>query len=277
MVRPALPPIPAPPKGAPWGRRASLYNFDTASLLGQFFDVETLQVIQRIARASDEQLAGAGGGFSHGWRLARLARESGVDAVFAQRCGVVMDIIFLAVDLADNVADAELDAQLGRSFTAHYDGIGRERLVAMPALLVGAATTSLSQGFAGDTLHGTYAAGRVLGVLAVAARGQSRAFDDPARIEEISAAQGRLYALPWWILEGPESPTAAELEPWGAAWARTWQLRLDVRENPGVERCLRAFELAYDSASQLWPTRSPFRADEPFAQAFMLPPLDATP
>lgn len=277
MSRPLVADLPAPPTGAPWGRRSSLYNFDSASLLGLYFDVETLRVIQRIARASDEQLAGAGGGFSHGWRLARLAQESGLEPIVAQRCGLILDLIFLAVDLADNVADAELDARLGRTFNHHYEGIGQERMVAMPALLVGAATAGLSYLFADPSFHAQYAVGRVLGVLAVAARGQSRAHEDPARIEEISAAQGRFYALPWWVLHGPDSDIAAELEAWGVAWARTWQLRLDAQENPSVERCQTAFHQAFEAASQAWPTRTPFGPTESFARRFMLPPLSAAP
>jgi len=273
MTSTTLSPFPQPPRGAPWGRRGALYNFDTASLLGLTLSPETLAVVQQIARAADAQRDQEAPISSHGARIAAVAQAMGCPGQVAGRCGVLVDAFSLASDLADNIADAEEDAANGRSFQELYAGIPYARLVATPALLVGAVIAAIPRVLPAPALHPTHLTTELMRVLDVMARGQSRGFDEDARIEEISAVQGRLYAMPWWALEGPDGVMAAEVEAWAVPWARTWQLNRDRVENPGDVRVEAALRAACAQALSRWPEGEAFQGDGPFAAARLLPAL----
>ena len=106
--------------------------------------------------------------------------------------------------------------------------------------------------------------------------GQGRAYDDPRRNEELSAAQGRFYVLPL-LLWRDESPRYAErlaaVERWAIADARTWQLAEDAREAPGDPAPAARLRDALARAAAAWPDFPPFLPGMPFSrEALDVPP-----
>lgn len=265
-------PLRRPPANAPWGRRGSVYNFDTVRFLGEYLSPGCLRMVQVAAHTLDRQLAREGGGVSLGFVAMQAATAFGAPEDVSQRCAVLVDILHLALDLADNVADEEQDRLQGRSLDTSYPGVARESLVALPALMIGAVVSGVHSNFP-DPFHPSYAARRIMEMLDVLTRGQSLELDDPMRVEMLSAVEGRLFALPWWLMDGAESDFGEVVEAWGVAYARTWQARRNLLERPGEEVWEQRYRDAAATARACWPDRPGFRPGEFLAFADAVPDM----
>jgi hypothetical protein len=254
-------PLPAPPFAVPWGRHGEVYRPSVASLLSVFLSVDAVKLVAAAAEETQDQLSTEGSGRSHGAIMAALTVNWGVPEPVAVRCGVLLDILAVAVDLADDLADVAEDTAAGRP--PREDGLAWAQRAALPALLVGVVARAVPWSFPESRFTGA-AVDRLLSVLDVMVRGQGRAFGEAARLEEISAVEGRLYALPLWVVHGPDHADVVAFEAFAVAWARTWQARRDVVERPS-EATQDAFGRAVDVACAAWPDRPGFREGEPFA------------
>lgn len=255
-----LPPLPRPPQGAPWGTRGSLYNYDTACFLGSSLGPATLRLVREAARTADRQIAKEGGGYSLGALVQRVAVARGVHPDVAKRCGVVVDALVVAWDMADNVADREMDLAAGRSLDTSYPGIPLAQQVALPALVVGGVMAGVVQHFP-NRLHSLYMVSRLTAVLDTLVVGQGRELTDVRRLDEVSGVEGALFALPWWYQEGSDSETAHAVERWGRAYARTWQARRDLLERADDDARERYAE-ARERARAAWLDGAPFGPGE---------------
>ncbi len=218
-------------------------------------------------------MATEGGGYTLGALVMQLAVQRGFDLRFAGRCGVVLDALALAIDLADNLVDAEEDAAAGRPLDTTYPGLPMAVLVPLPALVVGSVVAALATNFPEPEFESRYATRRLLGVLDVLVRGQGRSMQDEQRVEEISAVQGLFYALPWWLSGGEKDPERIDLETWAKAFGRTWQARRDALENPRSQLLRARYDTARETARSLWLDGAPFEEGQMFDFASVVPEL----
>lgn len=251
------------------GAAGSFFSPGVAELYGRCLQAELLGYVREAATALDLQYALESGGDSHGLRIFRLARGLGMPATFASRCGVLIDALQIIVDLTDNLADAEQDRAAGRGLEAVYARIPSAVLPALPPLMMAAWLEGLSSSFPEAEAETSATRRWVIELLARMTLGQGRAFRDPRRIDEISGAQGRLYALPLrlWHHTTPTSAARTEaIERWGFEYGRTWQLQRDVLEHAGDEEREGALAEAKARARAVWPRFMPFEDGQPFGR-----------
>lgn len=240
------------------GRAGSIFSFGVATMLGRDLDDQVLAWIAQVSKATDRQLATEGSGVTHGAQAVRLAVDLGVPTALAQRCGVWLDGLEIALDLADNLADAEQDRQQGRDYSPEYGPVPGPALHALPLLILSILQAELWR-MSAPPSHRVYASERFNQVLGRMVRGQGRSEHDPQRLEDVSAVQGRLYLLPFWLHAGPsaeEDPDFQALEGWLMAWGRTWQARRDHAEG-ALDRV--GLEAVLDRAEAAWPSFGPFQ------------------
>ena len=211
---------------------------------------------------------------STGQLVARLGALQGLPESKAVELGELVDVLQVAADLADNLADAELDAAAGRPLEARYPGLHVATLLCVPALLIGVVFAELSRRFPAPTYAPDHAAERLGRVLAAMAVGQGLGMDDPRRVQLISGRQGHLLCLPTWLLGDAQAGGAERrvaLERWAEAYGCLWQLRIDVDEL-GTAAARHRYEAALEAARAAWPAFAPFQPGEAFAVDALLAP-----
>ncbi len=192
----------------------------------------------------------------------------------ASRLGSAMDVLQTAIDLADNLADRQADAESGRGYTRHYARIPEPALLCLPALLVGGAVQIVHEAFPEPDYASRMAGQRLLRVLADMAVGQGVPAGSSRRIALVSGKQGLLLCLPFWLLARQDSPWRARLrmvETWAYCFGRTWELRQMQTEQP-VAGTSRALARALTETRRTWPGFSPFRTGEVLSPALLGPP-----
>mgnify|MGYP007066194188 FL=1 len=243
------------------GRSGSFFSPGVARLYGERLPPDAVALIKAAADATDRQYLDVGGGLSHGLQVYRLALGLGVDGRVAQQCGILLDGLQIAVDMADNLADAVLDVEQGRSYQRFYDPIHPDARPALPALMTGCVVDALYRWFPSPAHDSTRASLRLLQILGLMTGGQGLGRDDPLRIDRISGEQGRIYALPLWLSTDRSFQAEGRLtavEGWGFELGRTWQLQREVVEDPGDPRWPALLEQARAQTRAAWPDFPPF-------------------
>lgn len=254
------------------GRRGSFFSPGVARLYAESLDHEAVALISIAADATDRQYVDVGGGMTHGLRIYRLTLGLGLGGDLARGCGTLIDALQIAVDMADNLADEELDQAHGRCYNGLYADIPADCRPALPALMVGAVVTALFRRFPPPRFDAPYAAERLMRVLGLMTTGQGRSRSDPLRIDHISGEQGRLYALPLWVSrDGSERHDALleVVETWGFEFGRTWQLQREVIETTNEPHWTTELERAEQRAMKAWPGFPPFTDEGLFSKARM--------
>jgi hypothetical protein len=220
--------------------------------------------VAQVSLATDAGLVEVGAARTPGASVARVAMALSIPDPIVRKVGYWVDILEIAVDLADNLADAEEDRALGRDPTAPYHGLAPATLFSLPLLLVSTAIADLAS-WPVPIEHVRYTHGRLIPALDRLTRAQARPFGDPRRYDEGSASRGVTVLLPLWMTFGPawpDDPRFAALEAWQPAWSRTWQARQDVAEgrlDPATYRTL------VDQATAAWPDFPPFQPGQALA------------
>lgn len=239
-------------------------------MLAPACDSTTLGWLRVVALQLDQQYAAEGGGPTHGWMAYTLAMGLGLPEAVARGSGQVLDALQPATDLADNLADEELDRALGRDPDARYPGVPRDVLPALPALTVGAVISELHARFP-EPEYASIASSRMLiRALGGVVRGQALPTSDPRRVPLLSGELGRLWCLPLWLLpRALPRGRATRVERWAVAWATTVQLHWDVVESAGPAHgvALERLRTARQAAVAVWPRFAPFRPGDVFGPA----------
>lgn len=242
------------------------------ALYARLYGPTTVAHLRAAAAEQDEQYRRGGGGVSHGWMAWQVATGLGLPATLATPVGDVLDAIQPALDLADNLADHELDRALGRDPDSRYPGVPHACLPSMPALMVGAGVAALYLTFADPAWSTADAVARLLGVFSRMNEAQGLPEDHPERNDGLSGEVGRLWLLPIWLLPA-DHPTRAllpALDAWAYACARTIQLGHDVVEHPDEpHRAVRHAD-ACAAARAVWPAFAPFRPSDTLAASRLL-------
>ncbi|MDP2306071.1 MAG: hypothetical protein Q8P18_08585 [Pseudomonadota bacterium] len=236
-------------------------------LFASYFAADQVAHLRVVAHEHDHQYVTRGGGVTYGWMAYTVATGLGLPEPLARGAGELLDALEPAIDLADNLADTDLDRRLGRDPDARYPGVPREALPALPALIVGACVAGLHERFPAPKWRPAHAARRLLGVLGCMTHAQGLPLDHAERNDALSGEAGLLWCLPLWLL--PESHPAAGLAPALEHWARqfgsTIQLSMDVLENPSEPARRERLDAARASARAIWPTTAPFRPQDALA------------
>jgi hypothetical protein len=186
-----------------------------------------------------------------------LAAWVGLGPEEAATCRDVLDLLQLAIDVSDNVADASEDAAAGLALEVRYDGVPLAVLAAVPALVLAVVVDLLHRGFPAPRT-GASAAARIVETLSVMAWGQSLVGDWRAKVEAVSAAQGALLCLPLWVAGdvAAAQTRAAEADAWARRFGRTWELaELAEAGHPDAARELFREDAVLRIA---WPAWGPF-------------------
>ncbi len=236
-------------------------------LFAEYYAADQVAQLRIVAHEHDRQYVAMGGGVTHGWMAYTVATGLGLPEDLARGAGEVLDAMEPAIDLADNLADTDLDRHLGRDPDARYPGVPKEVLPSLPALIVGACVASLHARFPAPTWRAPYAAGRLLGVLGRMTHAQGLPLDHPDRNDALSGEAGLLWCLPLWLLpeDHPTARRAPRLERWARQFGSTIQLGRDVAENPDEPAHRERLETARAAARAIWPRTAPFRAQDPLA------------
>ena len=254
-------------------RPGSLFTPAVRDLYSAWLPSSVVEYVRIVADVAGAAVLEAGGTTSHGYLGYRLARGLGAPPKGASRVGAVLDALQPALDLADNLADEAVDIAAGDNRLLRYEGIPRETLVALPALMIACVVGALPRLFPEPELDSRRAAERLVGVLARMCEGQGFEEGDPRRVDGISGDQGRLLCLWLWLLRDPDEAGLAResaVERWAFAYGRLWQLTRDVAERPGDLAAVTRLRDATRTARSVWPTFRPFRAGDPFSEDRLL-------
>ncbi len=211
------------------------------------------------------------GGTTHRSVVEPLCEWLGWAAEQRARLGHSLDLIQIAFDLADNLADEESDALEGRAYSSAYHGIPHAVRFSLPAYLISACYANLLGGFPEG---GRAAVPKVHAVLSEMIVGQSL----PSGVQKaglVSGSQGRLLCLPAWL--SPSHPQlssqrVAELERWAQAWGTTWELET-LHRSSGCAESRRAWIESVRQAHRNWPRYGPFAAREALSASRNLRPV----
>lgn len=247
----------------------ALYPPRLRALMTRLLGAEIAEALDGVFAAAQRQLADLGGGVSHGWLVWNLAVGLGHTPADATRMGLLLDALQAAIDLADNLADEPRDRRTPgrRPYQDLYAGVPRETLLCLPALVVGAVVQGLHEELPAPRHDPARAAREVLATLAAMSVGQGLPDGDPGRIDAIAGQEGRLLCLPLWLRPSPTADDEARtrtVERWAVAWARTWQLRIDVAERPGDVAAAARLRDGLQRCRAVWPAFPPF-APGPFS------------
>jgi hypothetical protein len=219
------------------------------------------------ARVFERQLEQAGGA-CHRQIAEIIGQWLGMTSVELDGLGSSLDLLQVAFDLADNLADADEDKKRGKEKT--YEGIPRAVQLCLPAYLVATSHQQLARTFGHRPAALVDASTLIHGVLGAMMTGQG--CEDPAiKARLVSGAQGRLLCLPAWLCAPPvpdEMRTA--LLRWAEAWGTSWELQFayqDDRTAAARARWIRSLEIA----RQCWPTFGPFASGGPLSPEHKLP------
>lgn len=170
---------------------------------------------------------------------------------------LVIDLLQLAIDVADHLYDDQLVSADDDEGVRAYSPSLLPSLTCLPALLVGHATARL----ASDFENGAYAAARTLEVLATMAAGQS--LTGREKVEAVSGEQGLLLCLPLWISSNTfDDDKRQRVETWARAFGRTWELMQQALEEDSPR--LRArYRFGMRHLMAAWPREEPFLWGQP--------------
>jgi hypothetical protein len=180
----------------------------------------------------------------------QLAAAIGLTDTEQTAIGDVLDLVQVATDLADNLADQDEDDVAARPWLLGLADIPAGAAQCLPALLIAEAVRRSQTPRAREHL---------VRVLAAMTYGQGSS-EDAVRIDYASGHQARLLLLPWYVRETPREQLEA-LERWAIAFGRTWELTCRLRESPGPES-REALLAGRAAAEAVWPTCAPFRDGE---------------
>jgi hypothetical protein len=201
-----------------------------------------------------------------------LARAWGLDAPRADCIGNALDVIQVAIDVADNLADEDEDRALGRDVGGRYATIPRAFLICLPAALMSSVFALLAAEFSGAQFDLRRAAALLARTLAEMAEGQA-ATELSEKIRLASGKQGLLLCLPAWLTHDQQHPISlAELELWAMAFGRSWEHgeRLRCRSSADARQ---AWNDARFDVERSWPKAHPFDDHGPLARQRLLAPM----
>jgi hypothetical protein len=229
--------------------------------------------VRRLADSLDRQLR-ASGAVPHRALAAPIARWAGFSRAGVDTLGAVLDLVQLAIDVADNVADLEQDRRDGRAHVDAYDRIPRAAAVCVPALLVGVALCRLGECFPAPAYRPLYGCRRLLEVLGDMSVGQGEGSQGAARVDLVSGRQGLLLCLPCW-LRGPGAGhvtrrRTARLEAWAFAFGRTWEHHQRYLEERSAA-AYAGYRSAAAAAAGAWPDFGPFTGRGPLRRVALIP------
>jgi hypothetical protein len=219
----------------------------------------------RAAESFRAQLADASA-LPHRFITDHYSRELGFDAREIDALGNALDLLQVSFDLADNLADRELDAALGRSYLASCDDIPFASLLCLPAVLSNCAIAILYEHFPSDRFNPGVAVSKASLAIGAMVRGQGEPANSAQRIELVSGRQGLLLCLPFWLASDPSSLpcTVSDFEAWAYLFGCTWELhQVHLEENTESSRT--AWHRAVAEARLAWPSFGPFAAGGPLA------------
>lgn len=225
----------------------------------------------RAAFALQDQLADVGA-LPHRTVIEVAAVALGLERRRRAVLGGAMDLLQVAIDLADNLADRAADVVAGRRYLRHYRGIPEATLLCLPALLTGTAVQFVHEEFPEPAFASASAGRRLLRVLGDMAVGQGAASGSARKVALVSGRQGLLLCLPFWLVarRRPWRTRLRTLEAWAYRFGRTWELReVDAEERSAASRQTLARALA--EARRAWPRFSPFRPGEALSPALLGP------
>ena len=144
----------------------TFYTRDVHRLFRTYYPRSTCAQLRVVAEEQDVQYLSGGGGVSHGWMCWQVAVGMGLPIALAEACGDVLDALQPSIDLADNLADVDVDRELGRNPDARYPGVPVEARPFLPALILGACVAEIHRRFPEPDWRPGHAAEQLLGVLA---------------------------------------------------------------------------------------------------------------
>ncbi len=251
----------------------TFFSDGVRALLSPRYTPATQRFLAGVAREQDRQYAQGGGGVSLGWLATQVAEAVGLAPPDAVRVGHLLDLLQPAIDLADNLADAEEDQAAGRDPRARYPGVPRAGLPFLPALAVGTVVAELSR--FPVPLRGVHAVDRLLSTLGALNEVQARPLGMGHRSRDIGIHFVTLACVPAWLV-----PTAGEglldeaaVECWARRVGATVQTRWDALEDPGNQRLRLRFLRLRRAALRDWPTSRPFGAGCALSASRVLPGL----
>lgn len=202
-----------------------------------------------------------------------VSQAWGLDGPRIDTLGAVLDLVQVAIDVADNLADEEEDVALGRDVAARYASIPRPFLICLPSALINTAFVRLSADFPAPRYDLARATRRFAWALAQMAEGQA-ASSLEEKIRLASGKQGLLLCLPAWLTpDESEHPVALDaLETWATAFGRSWehQERMRTLANNSAKQ---AWNAARFELEQVWPEVPPFDEHGPLARQRLLAPM----
>jgi hypothetical protein len=180
--------------------------------------------------------------------------QSETDAI-----GDALDRLQVAFDMADNLADRERDAQVGKDACAGYRLIPEAAQHCLPALLIASAQTRLVMRFSSRPAalrKATLEVRRSLSEMVIG-QGEQRA---NRRARQVSGSQGRLLCLPAWLTSTRAligAKRLAELEAWAFAWGTSWEQGYAYADRRSAH-ARRRWLASLHAARTAWPTFGPF-------------------
>lgn len=250
----------------------TLYSPGVRAIFARFYPPGTIEQLRVVAEEQDRVYRAGGGGVTHGWMAWQLAVGLGLPVELAEGAGHVLDALQPAIDLADNIADVELDRSLGRDPDVRYPGVPADARPFLPALILAACVAEVHRAFPAPRWNAGEACASMLGVLARMNLAQGLPLDHPDRNDGLSGEVGRLWLLPFWLL--PEGHAARRrlpaLDAWVFQFARTIQLGWDVVEHPGEPHRRERLEATRAEARAAWPRFGPFRRGQVFDREDLL-------
>ena len=241
------------------------------ALVGDSYGAEVGSWAARAAESFRAQLADLGA-LPHRFMTDLYAPCLGFDAREVAAIGDVLDLLQVSFDLADNLADRERDAALGRSYMKPCEDLPLAVLTYLPAVLACRSLAVLYEHFREARFNASLAAVKTAAAVGAMVRGQAEPDHSPLRVDLVSGRQGLLLCLPFWLFsDRKELPcSVSDFEDWAFRFGATWELN-QVYVDEKTEASRSAWHDAVVSARLSWPSFGPFAADGPLAARATLP------
>lgn len=186
--------------------------------------------------------------------------------------GDALDVLQVSFDLADNLADRELDEARGRSYLGPCEGVPLAVLTYLPAVLAGTAIDLLYSTFHAERFTAARAVAKLNQVIGEMVRGQAEPSGSARRVDLLSGKQGLLLCLPFWLREGSSDLpcAAASFEEWAFQFGCTWELN-QLRRDDGDSKSRAQFGAAVIETRLSWPRFGPFAPGGPLQARALFP------
>lgn len=242
-----------------------------ATLVGDAYGSEVGAWAGRAAESFRAQLAEAGAR-PHRFVTDLYAPSLGFEAGEIAAIGDALDLLQVSFDLADNVADRELDAALGRSYLRACEDVPLAVLTYLPAVLAARSTAVLYEHFRSERFNVSRAVSKTAAAVGAMVRGQGEPSDSPLRVDLVSGRQGLLLCLPFWLSsERSALPCPlADFEDWAYRFGSTWELN-QVQLADKTEASRAAYSEAVLNARLAWPSFGPFAPGGPLSPRATMP------